>query len=66
MLRSQGFENMPFKNFSLSKPCDILRFVKAIDDENFKICLDTGHVAVFEGMSRMLVKISEEIINKSK
>ena len=44
-------ENMPFKNFSLSKPCDILRFVKAIDDDNFKICLDTGHVAVFEGIS---------------
>ena len=44
-------ENMPFIDFSLSKPCDILRFVKAIDDENFKICLDTGHVAVFEGIS---------------
>ena len=38
-------ENMPFKNFSLSKPRDILRLVKTINDTNFKICLDTGHIA---------------------
>jgi len=37
-------ENMPFIRFSLSKPQDILRFVKTINDDNFKICLDTGHV----------------------
>ena len=40
-------ENMPFTNFSLSKPCDILRFVKTINDQKFKICLDTGHISVF-------------------
>ena len=45
------FENMPFKNFSLSTPSDILRFVKAIDDEHFKICFDTGHVNVFGHIS---------------
>lgn len=39
-------ENMPFKNFPLSLPEDILRFVETINDENFKICLDTGHVWV--------------------
>ena len=38
-------ENMPFKNFSLSKPRDILRFVKKVNDPNFKICLDTGHIS---------------------
>jgi sugar phosphate isomerase/epimerase len=40
-------ENMPMHKFSLATPEDILRFVKTIDDENFKICLDTGHVSVF-------------------
>ena len=37
-------ENMPFKDFSLSTPDEILGFVREINDENFKICLDTGHV----------------------
>ncbi len=40
-------ENMPFKNFSIAAPADILRFVKTINDENFKICLDTGHLPIF-------------------
>lgn len=40
-------ENMPFPRFSLSSPEHILDFVKEINDENFKICLDTGHSAVF-------------------
>lgn len=44
-------ENMPFLDFSLSKPADILRFVKTINDEHFKICLDTGHVSVFNKLS---------------
>ena len=43
-------ENMPFRKFSLSKPADILKFVREINDESFKICLDTGHVSVFEGL----------------
>ena len=41
------FENMPMPNFSLGSPAEILKFVKTINDENFKICLDTGHVAVY-------------------
>ena len=41
------YENMPFENFSLSKPKDILSFVNEINDENFKVCLDTGHANVF-------------------
>lgn len=40
-------ENMPMLEFSISEPRDILRFVKEINDEHFKICLDTGHVGVF-------------------
>jgi len=44
-------ENMPMLEFSLSKPSDILKLVKEIDDPNFKICLDTGHVAVFEELT---------------
>jgi sugar phosphate isomerase/epimerase len=44
-------ENMPFLEFSLATPQDILRFVRAVDDAHFKICLDTGHVAAFEGLS---------------
>lgn len=44
-------ENMPMVKFSLATPKDILRFVKAMNDEHFKVCLDTGHVSVFEGLS---------------
>lgn len=40
-------ENMPFTEFSVATPEDILSIVNEIDDENFKICLDTGHVAAF-------------------
>ena len=45
------FENMPMLQFSLAKPDKILEFVKTINDDNFKICLDTGHVSVFEELS---------------
>ena len=41
------FENMPMHKFSLATPSQILKFVKTINDDNFKICLDTGHVSVF-------------------
>ena len=44
-------ENMPMREFSLSVPAQILELVKEIDDEHLKICLDTGHVAVFPGLS---------------
>ena len=40
-------ENMPMLRFSLSSPERILKLVEEINDENFKICLDTGHVSVF-------------------
>ena len=41
------FENMPMPHFSLGSPQDTLRFVEAINDENFKICFDTGHATMF-------------------
>ncbi len=40
------FENMPFRNLTLSKPEDTLKMVKEINSPFLKICLDTGHSAV--------------------
>ncbi|MBQ8732211.1 MAG: sugar phosphate isomerase/epimerase [Oscillospiraceae bacterium] len=40
-------ENMPMPALSLATPAQILAFVKAVDDPLFRICLDTGHSAVF-------------------
>ena len=45
------FENMPMVNFSLATPERILEFVELMNDDHFKICLDTGHVAVFKELS---------------
>ena len=39
-------ENMPFLDFSISSPADIVNFVKEIDDPHFAMCLDTGHANV--------------------
>ena len=44
-------ENMPMAQFSMAKPTAILDFVEEIGDENFKICLDTGHMSVFGDLS---------------
>ena len=38
-------ENTPYPNFSLGKSADVLRFVKTMNDDHFKMCLDTGHTA---------------------
>ena len=45
------FENMPMPNFSLGSVEAIMRFVREMDDDHFRVCLDTGHVNVFEGQS---------------
>ena len=50
-------ENMPMMNLSISKPENILGIIKEINDDNFKMCFDTGHVSVFEKMD-----VAEEII----
>lgn len=41
------FENMPMTRLSLSRPSEILKFVKNMNSDYFKVCLDTGHCAVF-------------------
>ncbi len=45
------FENMPFVNLSLSSPQSIIKFVKEMDDDNFRICLDTGHANIYHEMT---------------
>jgi sugar phosphate isomerase/epimerase len=56
-------ENMPMRNFSLATPDKILELVKAVNSDNFKICLDTGHVAVFKELSAgdVVRKLGNEI-----
>lgn len=44
-------ENMPMPEFSIATPSCILNMVNAINDDNFQICLDTGHVSVFNDLS---------------
>lgn len=50
-------ENMPMPQFSIATPAKILEFVKTMNDDHFKICLDTGHVAVFSELS-----IADEVL----
>ncbi|NLN05284.1 MAG: sugar phosphate isomerase/epimerase, partial [Clostridiaceae bacterium] len=40
-------ENMPMTQLSLSRPTEILEFVKTINSEYMQVCIDTGHCAVF-------------------
>lgn len=40
-------ENTPFPKFSLATPGQISNLIREIDEENLKMCLDTGHIAVF-------------------
>ena len=42
-----ALENMPFKQLILSTPEQVLNFVKNFDSPYFRVCLDTGHAAVF-------------------
>lgn len=44
-------ENMPMRHFSLATPERLLAFVKAVGHDGLKICLDTGHVAVFPDLT---------------
>ena len=39
---------MPFLDFSISLPEDIIRVIDTVNDSNFKMCFDTGHVGAFE------------------
>ena len=40
-------ENMPMLNYSLATPGKLVELVETINDEHFRCCLDTGHVACF-------------------
>lgn len=44
-------ENMPMVNFSIGSVQEVYRFVKEMNDEHFKICLDTGHASVYPNQS---------------
>jgi len=56
-------ENMPMLRFSMGRPRAILEFVREMNDPAFKICLDTGHVAVFPDLSldEVVRELGEEI-----
>ena len=41
------FENMPMRNLTISTTEKTLEFIHMINDDHFKLCLDTGHEAVF-------------------
>ena len=43
-------ENMPMPKFSIGAPADTVRFIKAMNDECFKMCYDVGHAAVIPGV----------------
>ena len=40
-------ENLPFIPLKLSSTYEVLEFVRMMDLPNFKVCLDTGHAAVY-------------------
>ena len=52
------YENMPMKNLKISPPAETLRFIREINDENFKFCLDTGHANVFNISSGEAVRMA--------
>lgn len=52
-----NFENMPMTALSISRPEAILRFVKMVDSPFFKVCLDTGHCAVFGDSPAQAVRL---------
>lgn len=37
------FENMPMRSLTISPVPKTLEFIRAMDDESFQLCLDTGH-----------------------
>lgn len=43
-------ENLPFTEFSIARPEETLRLINEINDDHFKMCLDTGHVLAFKDL----------------
>ena len=54
-------ENMPFLKFSISTPAEILHLVEEINDDNFKICLDTGHEQCYNRGKDMLALYGDKL-----
>jgi len=56
-------ENLPMRKFSMAHPEQILKFVKEMNDEHFKICFDTGHAALMPdvSVSDIVRKLGSEI-----
>ena len=56
-------ENLPMGKFSMAHPEQILQFVLEMNDEHFKICLDTGHANLFPDVSLgdMVRKMGKQI-----
>jgi len=44
-------ENMPFPLLSIASADETVRFIEEIGDDNFKMCLDTGHAAFYPEVS---------------
>lgn len=42
-------ENLPMLNYSMATVEAVLKFVNEINDDHFRICLDTGHAAIYKG-----------------
>jgi len=42
-----NFENLPFTSLPLSRVCETLEFVKQMNTPWMKMCLDTGHCAIY-------------------
>ena len=53
-------ENMPMKRLSMSRTEKTLEFIHQINDENFKLCFDTGHEAVFDTSIEKAIRLSGE------
>ena len=43
-------ENLPFTEFSIARPEETLKLIEEINDDHFKMCLDTGHVMAFQDL----------------
>ena len=42
------FENMPMATLGMAPPKETLRFIKTMNDDHFKMCLDTGHAEIWK------------------
>lgn len=56
-------ENLPMSKFSMADPRQVLKFVREMNDEHFKMCLDTGHSTFFPEvcLSDMVRQIGKDL-----